>query len=122
MTGVVSSALMLFVAAPAPGQWEPPDEVLQVRISGKGDWNVRCEYQDKNGKTVTREARKNSDRLHLTGVISGTCSYQAASDQPLTIWLKSPLYSCTLPASEQKACRQTFAAGTSGRIDIRKRS
>ncbi|MFA6113338.1 MAG: hypothetical protein WC729_05085 [Sphingomonas sp.] len=117
----VSPLLIMLAAVPAHGQWEPPNEVLQVRISGKGDWVVRCEYQDKKGQTVSREARGKTDRLHLGEPISGSCTYQAATDRPLTIWLKSPHYSCTLPTPQPKICRQVFTAGSSGRIEIRKR-
>lgn len=118
----MSPLLLLFAAVPAHGQWEPPNEVLQVRIDGKGGWVVRCEYQDKKGKTVTQEARGKPDRLHLSEPASGTCTYQAAADKPLTIWLKSPNYACTLPSPQRKMCRQTFAPGSSGRIDVRKRA
>lgn len=48
---IASTALMLLAAAPAHAQWEPPDEVLQVCVDAEGDWNVRCEYQDRRGKT-----------------------------------------------------------------------
>lgn len=116
-----SPALLLFAAAPAHAQWEPPDEVLQVRISGKGAWSVRCAFQNTKGKTTVREAKGRSEQLHLIKAVSGVCTYEAAPDKPLTIWLKSPLYQCTLPAREPKLCRQTFAAGTSGQIDIRRR-
>lgn len=114
-------ALILLAAAPANGQWEPPDEVLQVRISGKGAWVVRCEFVDRKGKTQTKEARGRGDHLYLLEPVSGTCTYQAAPDQPLALRFKSPLYRCTLPAPEQKMCRQTFVAGSSGQIVIKKR-
>ncbi|MBC9032667.1 hypothetical protein IAG41_09710 [Sphingomonas sp. JC676] len=118
----VSPLLMLLAAAPAYGQWEPPNEVLQIRVSAKGDWAVRCEWQDAKGKTVTSEARKGDrDRLHLSEPRAGICTYRSAPDKPITILLKSPLYRCTLPAREKKMCRQTFAAGSSGQFEIRKR-
>lgn len=119
---IVSTTFLLLAAAPSHAQWEPPEEVLQVRMSGKGEWSVVCEYQDRDGKTVIREARRRTDKLHLNQPMTGSCTYRAAADQPLTIWLKSSLYRCTLPAPEKKQCRQTFAAGSSGRIDIRKRA
>lgn len=116
-------ALLLLTAVPASGQWEPPDDVLQIRVDGDGAWSVRCDYQDRKGKAVTREAHGPRDgRLHLLEPSGGACSYQAASDKPLTIRLKSPLYACTLPAPDQGACQQTFAAGASGEIEVRKRS
>jgi hypothetical protein len=115
------SVLSLLVIAPAYGQWEPPEEVLQVRISGKGAWSVRCEYQDRNGKTVVREANSRPDRLHLSKPTTGSCTYKAASDQPLTIRLKSPLYRCSLPTPQAGICQQVFAAGASGQFDIRAR-
>jgi len=112
---------LLLAAVPAHGQWEPPNEVLQVRINGEGGWVVRCDYQDRKGKAVTKEARGKPDRLHLIEPQSGSCTYQAAADRPLTIWMKSPNYRCTLPSPQPKLCRQTFAAGTSGQIEVRKR-
>ncbi|MBX3565862.1 MAG: hypothetical protein KF730_14935 [Sphingomonas sp.] len=64
-------------------------------------------------------------RLPLTVCRGGgeqyQCRYQAAPDQPLALRFKSPLYRCTLPAPEQKMCRQTFVAGSSGQIVIKKR-
>lgn len=118
---IVATASMLLSMAPAHAQWEPPEEVLQVRINGQGAWTVRCEYQDRKGKTVVREALGRGDRLHLIQPSSGSCTYQAAPDRPLTIRLKSPLYACTLPAPDRGTCQQTFAAGASGRIEVRKR-
>lgn len=47
---IASTAFMLLSAVPAHAQWEPPAEVLQVRISGQGAWTVRCEYQDRKGR------------------------------------------------------------------------
>ncbi len=118
---VLLSAVAWAVIAPAYGQWEPPEEVLQVRISGKGAWSVRCEYQDQNGKTVVREANGRPDRLHLNRAAGGSCTYRAAPDQALTIRLKSPLYRCSLPAPQAGTCQQAFAAGASGQFDIRPR-
>lgn len=116
----LSTALML-LAAPAYAQWEPVDEVLQVRIQGKGAWVVRCEYLDGRGRTVVREANGRGDRLHLSALAGGSCTYQAAPERPLTIRLKSPMYRCTLPSREKDMCQTTFAAGASGRFEIRKR-
>ena len=120
---IVSTALALLAALPAHAQWEPVDEVLQVRIQGKGAWSVRCEYQDRRGKTVVREANGRGDRLYLSAYegSGGSCTYRAAADQPLTIRLKSPLYRCTLPAREKDLCQQTFAAGASGQFQVVKR-
>lgn len=118
----LSPAILLFAAAPASGQWEPPDEALQVRISGEGAWVVRCNYQDRKGKAATREARGPRDqRLHLIEPSSGSCAYQAA-DKLLTIRFKSPLYTCTLLAPEKGMCQQSFAVGASGEIEVRKRA
>jgi hypothetical protein len=114
-------ALLLLAAAPAHAQWEPPDEVLQVRIKAEGDWSVRCEWQDRKGKTLSREASGEAEKLHLNRPQSGTCTYRADPGKPLTIRLKSSLYRCTLPATEPKTCQQTFAPGASGQIEIRKR-
>lgn len=118
---VLLSAVIMVAIAPAYAQWEPPEEVLQVRISGKGAWWVRCEYQDQEGKTVVREANGRPDRLHLNKAASGSCAYRAAPEQALTIRLKSPLYRCSLSAPQAGTCRQMFAAGTSGQFDIRPR-
>lgn len=118
---IASTAFMLLVAAPAHAQWEPPDEVLQVRISGKGAWMVRCEYQDRKGKTAIKEAHGRGDKLHLVEPASGACTYQAAPDKPLTLRFKSSLYRCMLPAPEKGTCQQTFAAGATGQVQIRKR-
>lgn len=118
----ISPLLLLLAAAPMHGQWEPPNEVLQVRISGKGDWVVRCDWKNAKGKSVTSEARRGErDRLHLIEPENGTCNYQAGADKPITIWLKSPNYRCTLPAREKRDCRQTFSAGSTGQFEIRKR-
>lgn len=118
---IALSPALLLLAAPAHAQWEPVDEVLQVRIQGKGAWSVRCEYLDSRGRTMVREANGRGDRLHLSALAGGSCTYQAAPDRPLTIRLKSPLYRCTLPSRENKMCQTTFPAGASGRFEIRKR-
>lgn len=124
MKGLIAFATLVFLAAPALAQWEPPDEVLQVRVKGDGPWTMSCQWQSRKGKPMTREVRGRNDdweRLHLNEAYGGTCSYRAAPDKPLTVRLKSPLYRCTLPAPGKEACEQTFPAGASGQFDIQKR-
>jgi len=112
---------LLISAEPALAQWEPPDEVLQVRVKGDGAWTVRCDYQDRRGTSENREAKGPKDgRLHLNRATGGTCTYRAAPDEPLTIRLKSALYQCTLPQPGE-GCAQTFPAGASGQFEVRGR-
>ncbi len=117
----IASIAFLIFATPALAQWEPPDEVLQVRMKGDGAWTVRCDYQDRRGKNAVREANGPKDgRLHLNRATGGTCTYRAAPDKPLTIRLKSPLYHCTLPQPAE-GCEQSFPAGSSGQFEVRGR-
>lgn len=118
---VIALTALLLGSAPAHAQWEPVDEVLQVRIAGKGAWVVRCDWVDRKGKPQLRELRGRGDRLYINDAASGSCTYQAAPDQPLTLRLKSPLYRCTLPARETEMCRQTFAAGAAGSFQVVRR-
>lgn len=123
---VVLYSLPLIASAPlAAMQWEPPDEVLQVQIYGKGDWLVSCQWQDYKGKSKAREAHGADDRhqhLHVLRAESGSCSYKAAPEGELTIRLDSPLYRCTLPSPEEGECMQTFPAGSQGEFRIEKRN
>ncbi len=117
---------MLPVAAHA--QWEPVPEVLRVEAKGEGPWTVTCQLLDKKGQPVTREIRgrgKRQERLTLMEATGGQCSYQAASDKPLTLAVKGGLYACTLPAPtnmKRRGCEQTMPAGASGQFEIRRRS
>lgn len=118
------SALLL--AAPAQAQWAPPDEVLQVRARGEGAWVVSCRWQNSRGEPISREIRGSGrdrwERLHALESFGGTCSYQAAAGQPLTILLRSRLYRCTLPAPGGRECQQTFPAGASDQFEIQSRN
>lgn len=117
----ITSFSLLIFATPALAQWEPPDEVLQIRIKGDGAWTVRCDYQDRQGRNTVRAAKGPKDgRLHLNRPTGGTCTYRAAPDKPLTIRLKSPLYRCTLPQPGE-GCEQTLPAGSSGQFEVRGR-
>lgn len=125
MKRLVATSALLLLASPALAQWEPVDEVLQVLVRGEGTWTVRCQWQNRRGEPMSREARgRGSDRLerlHMLESFGGTCTYQAAPDRPLTIQLRSPLYRCTLPARIAQRCEQTFPAGASGQFEIRRR-
>lgn len=114
MKKVIALSTLVLAAAPALAQWAPPDEVLRVRVKGEGAWTVSCQWQSRSG-------RDRWERLHLLESYGGTCSYQAAPDQPLTIQLRSPLYRCTLPQRAGRECEQTFPAGASGRFEIQAR-
>ncbi|MCP1469650.1 hypothetical protein J3E64_001332 [Sphingobium sp. OAS761] len=121
MKRIAAIAALSLISAPAVAQWEPPDEVLQVRIKGDGDWFVRCQYKNRKGEDVTDEARGPRDeRLHIR-TSQGSCTYQSAASETLTIRLKSPLYRCTLPEPGE-GCEQTFPAGISGQFEIRRRN
>ena len=68
MKPVAGMLVLLVLAQPALAQWEPPHEVLQVRVKGEGDWQVTCQWQDRRGKTRSGEIRgRNRDweRLHV---------------------------------------------------------
>lgn len=72
---ILIPALLLVTAPPASAQWEPADEVLQVRIKGDGAWQVRCAFQNRKGKAATREANGPRDkRLYLVEPSSGSCT------------------------------------------------
>lgn len=118
---VVAVALAL-PGVPAAAQWEPPSEVLLIDARGAGAWVLTCELQNKKGETVTRALRgsgKRSQRLSMLEARGGQCSYQAASDQPLTLTMRRGLYSCPLPTETRKGCEQVIEAGGSGRFEIR---
>lgn len=125
MKKVIALSTLMLAAAPALAQWAPPDEVLQVRVRGEGAWTVSCQWQSRSGQPMAREVRGSGrdrwERLHLLESYGGTCSYQAAPDQPLTIQLRSRLYRCTLPQRAGRECEQTFPAGASGRFEIQAR-
>jgi len=125
MKKVIALSMLMLAAAPALAQWAPPDEVLQVRVKGEGAWTVSCQWQGGNGEPRSRAAQSSGrnrwERLHLLRSYGGTCTYQAAPDQPLTIQLRSPLYRCTLPQRAGRECEQTFPAGASGRFEIQAR-
>jgi hypothetical protein len=125
MKKVIALFMLMLPAAPALAQWAPPDEVLQIRAKGAGAWTVRCQWPGRGGQPMTREVRGSGrdrwERLHLLDSYGGTCTYQAAPGQPLTIQLKSPLYRCTLPQRAGRECEQTFPAGASGRFEIEAR-
>ena len=121
MTRSATILALLFLAEPALAQWEPPDDVLQVRVKGDGDWHLTCKWQDSKGRSQTKElAGRNGDweRLHIRRPVSGTCSYQAAAGHTLTVRLKSPLFQCTLPQPGGDGCEQTFLAGGAGQFAI----
>lgn len=121
MKRLIAFFALLIFAEPALAQWEPPDEVLQVRVKGDGAWTARCDYQDRRGRSAVREAGGSKNgQLHLNRATGGTCTYRAAPGEPLTIWLKSPLYQCTLPEPSE-GCEQTFPAGASGQFEVRPR-
>lgn len=125
MKRVIATFTVPFFNARALAQWTPPDEVLQVHARGEGGWAVNCQWQDRRGKPVTREmqgkGRGRWERLHAIEPSGGSCTYRAASDQSLTIRLRSPLYRCTLPSPGAEGCEQTFPAGTSGEFAIETR-
>lgn len=125
MKRLIAPCALLLFASPAPAQWEPVDEVLQVLVSGEGAWVVRCQWRTRGGQPMARDARGRGsnrvERIHMLESFGGTCTYQAAPDHPLTIRLKSPLYRCTLPARIEQRCEQTFPAGASGQFEIQAR-
>lgn len=123
---MIMAVAMLPVAAHA--QWEPTAEVLRVEAQGEGSWTIACQLLDRKGQPVTREIRgrgKRAERLTLLEATGGQCSYQTASDKPLTVSVKGGLYACTLPSPtdmKRRGCEQTMPAGSTGQFEIRRRS
>lgn len=120
---MIAAVAMLPGAANA--QWEPLPEVLQIFGQGEGAWTISCQFQDRRGKVVARDAKgcgKRQERLSMVEPAGGQCSYRAAPDKPLVITVKSPFYLCPLPAATGKGCEQSFPAGASGQLEIKKRS
>jgi hypothetical protein len=120
MKALLALPLVLAVPVSAQAQWKPYPRVLQFRADGDGAWTVSCQLLDKNGKPVAFELDdRGKDRFNRE-VTGGQCSYRAAPDETLRIIIAGD-YACPLPAPEEDSCAQTFAAGSTGQLEIRRR-
>lgn len=119
MRSLVLMPLLLAVPASAHAQWTPYPHVLQFRVEGKGAWSVSCQLLDKHREAVSYELTgRGQDRFNKE-VTGGQCSYQAAPDERLKIVITGN-YVCPLPAPEKRRCEQTFPAGSTGQLEIRR--
>lgn len=121
MKAFLTLSVLVALPSAAMAQWVPHPQVLQLKAEGDGAWSISCQLQDKTGKPLSPRLSDGGTTRFNKEVMGGQCAYKAAPDKPLKITIGGD-YVCPLPSPEKRICAQTFPAGSSGELEIRRRS